>query len=198
MSSAGCDRCKERQIPCIVLQGKTACDACHKVHTKCSLQPQSRTRLPQKKASHVVQALVELGLVGAEVHRPASQVSSWCRQVDSCTGEFVPGEISQFEEMRHGLVNTQRRLRELERLKEECKRRKQWRREERAAQAAAMEPERAGESQRAKVLEELVVPPRVPHGLCLALRDRVRAWGLRFLRLSFRWFPQWTTRVLSR
>jgi hypothetical protein len=39
MSSAACDRCKERQIPCIVLRGKTACNTCHQVHTKCSLRP---------------------------------------------------------------------------------------------------------------------------------------------------------------
>ncbi|KAJ7352240.1 hypothetical protein DFH08DRAFT_805517 [Mycena albidolilacea] len=154
-SSEGCNRCKERQIPCIVLQGKTACDACHQVHTKCSLQLQSRMHLLQKKASRVVQALAELGLIGAEVHRPASQVSSRCRQIDSRTGEFLPEEISQFEEMRRGLVNTQRRLRELERneaehkrLDEEHRRRRQQRREERAARAARIGPEEAGEPQR--------------------------------------------------
>jgi hypothetical protein len=38
MSFADCDRCKSHQMPCIVLKGKTACDGCHKVHTKCSLR----------------------------------------------------------------------------------------------------------------------------------------------------------------
>ncbi|KAJ7363845.1 hypothetical protein DFH08DRAFT_798309 [Mycena albidolilacea] len=56
---------------------------------------------------------------------------------------------------RRGLVNTQRRLCELEwneaehkRLDEEHRRRRQRRREEKAARAAGTEPERAGESQR--------------------------------------------------
>jgi hypothetical protein len=76
MSFADCDRCKSRQMPCIMLKGKTACDGCHKVHTKCSLWPQSKTRLPQKKASRVAEALVELGRAGAVAQRPESQVSS--------------------------------------------------------------------------------------------------------------------------
>ncbi|KAJ7318377.1 hypothetical protein DFH08DRAFT_819981 [Mycena albidolilacea] len=156
-SSKACDRCKEHLILCILLQGKTACDACHLVHTKCSLQLQSRTRLPQKKASHVAQAFMELGWVGAVVHWPVSQVSSRRCQVDSRTGEIVPEEIPQFEEMQHGLVNTQHHLRELKRnevehkrLDEERRRRRQRRREEKAAQAAGTEPEWAGELQRGK------------------------------------------------
>jgi hypothetical protein len=117
-----------------VLEGKTACDACHHVHQKCSLRLQSWTRLPQKKASRVVQAMAELGLVGAEVHQPMSLVSARSRQVDSRTGEIVPEEISEFEEMRRGLVNTQRRLRELERSNAERKQRDEERRAQEAAE----------------------------------------------------------------
>jgi hypothetical protein len=85
------------------------------MHAKFSLRPQSKTRLPQKKGSRFVEALVELGQGGAVVHQPESQVSLRCRQVDSRTGKMLPEEISYFEEMRLGLMNTQRCLRKLER-----------------------------------------------------------------------------------
>jgi hypothetical protein len=103
--------------------------------------------LPQKKASRVAEALVELGRAGAIAHRPESQVSSQHRQVNSRTGEIVPEEISHFEEMQCGLVNTQGHLRELEWHEEERKHKKQWRREARAARAAGNEPEEARGSQ---------------------------------------------------
>ncbi|KAJ7319055.1 hypothetical protein DFH08DRAFT_819489 [Mycena albidolilacea] len=182
-SSGACNRCKERLLPCIVLKGKTACDACHQVHTKCSLQLQSKTRLPQKKASRVAQAFAQLGLVGAVVYWPASQVSSRRRQIDSRTGEIIPEEISQFEEMRRGLRNAS------DGSSGEGRRgqrgRPQWSRKGPESRNRAKDP------------EELVVPRHAPHTLRLALRDRVRAQELRFLRLSFRWFPRWTTRTSS-
>ncbi|KAJ7794971.1 hypothetical protein B0H14DRAFT_3496503 [Mycena olivaceomarginata] len=129
-SLRACDRCKLHRILGVVLPKQTACDGCHK-----------------KKGSRVTEALTELGRTGAIAHRLESQVSSWHRQVDSHTGEIVP-EISPFEEMRHGLVNTQRRLHELERCEEERERKRKRRWEARAARAAGNKPEEAGESQR--------------------------------------------------
>jgi hypothetical protein len=156
------------------------------------LRPQSRTRLPQKKASCVAQAFAELGL-GAEVHRPASQMSSRRLQLDSRTGELLPEEIPLFEEMRHGLVNTQRRLRELERSDaerkrrdEERRRRRQQRREERAARAAGMGPDTIGEPQRGEGSGRAGRSALRSAHLHLALRDCVRARELRFLRQSSR------------
>jgi hypothetical protein len=49
----------------------------------------------------------------------------------------VPEEISHYEEMRRGLVNTQRRLRDLEEREVEHEHRKQQRR---AVQVAGNEP----------------------------------------------------------
>jgi hypothetical protein len=76
------------------------------MHTKCSLRPQSSMRLPQVKKPRVAEAMVELGQEGAIAHRPASQVSSRRRRVDSRTSELMPQEISYLEEMQLGLVNT--------------------------------------------------------------------------------------------
>ncbi|KAJ7303051.1 hypothetical protein DFH08DRAFT_977254 [Mycena albidolilacea] len=143
-SLRACDKCTSCRVPCVVLPGKTACDGCHKLHVKCSLRPQSTKRVLQKKVSRVAEALAKLGRRGAEEPRPESQASSRRRQVDSRTGEIIPDKISPFEEMRHGLLNTQRRLRELEQREEERERKKKRRRENRAA---GNQPERDGEPQ---------------------------------------------------
>ncbi|KAJ7334226.1 hypothetical protein DFH08DRAFT_814250 [Mycena albidolilacea] len=146
-SLRACDKCTSRRMPCVVLPGKTACDGCHKLHVKCSLRPQSTKCLPQKKVSRVTEALAELGWRGAIEHRPESQVSSHRRQIDSRTGEIILDEVSPFEEMWRGLVNTQRRLRELEQREEERERKRKQRREN---WAAGNQPERDGEPQVAK------------------------------------------------
>ncbi|KAJ7347534.1 hypothetical protein DFH08DRAFT_960849 [Mycena albidolilacea] len=141
------DKCTSRRVPCVVLPGKTACDRCHKLHVKCSLRPQSTKRLPQKKGSRVVEALAELGRRGTKEPQSESQASSRRRQVDSHTGEIIPDEISPFEEMRCSLLNTQRRLHELEQREEERERKRKQRRENRAART---QPERDGEPQAAE------------------------------------------------
>ncbi|KAJ7355474.1 hypothetical protein DFH08DRAFT_803484 [Mycena albidolilacea] len=108
---SGCEKyaCRNirRNIPYVVLPGKTACNGCHKLHVKCSLQPQSTTRLPQVKGPRVVEAIAELG------------------QEDAV---MMPGEISYLEEMQLGLVNTQRHLQELKQHETECECKKQWKR----------------------------------------------------------------------
>jgi hypothetical protein len=106
--------------------------------------------LPQKKGSHVAEALAELGRGGAVAHRPESQVSSRRRQVDSSTGELLPEDISYLEEMRRGLVNTQHRLRELKWREQERELKKKRRWEAQAARAAGNQPEEDGEPQVAK------------------------------------------------
>ncbi|KAJ7323998.1 hypothetical protein DFH08DRAFT_969004 [Mycena albidolilacea] len=162
-SLRACDKCTSRRVPCVVLPGKTACDGCRKLHVKCSLRPQSTKRVPQKKLSRIAEALAELGRRGAEEPRPESQASSRRRQVDSRTGEIIPDEISSFEEMRRGLLNTRRGLRELEQREEEWERKKKRRRENRAARnlpEREEEPQAVeGSSERAGVaLLDAVVP----------------------------------------
>ncbi|KAJ7356528.1 hypothetical protein DFH08DRAFT_953870 [Mycena albidolilacea] len=129
-SLCACNKCTSHRVPCVVLPGKTACDGCHKLHVKCSLQPQSTKCLPQKKGSHIAEALAELG---------------W--RVDSRTGEIILDEILPFEEMRCGLLNTQRRLHELEQREEERERKRKQRWENRTA---GNQPERDGDLQVAK------------------------------------------------
>jgi hypothetical protein len=55
----------------------------------------------------------------AVVHRPVSQVSSRRCQVNFQTGELLPTEMPSWDELRLGLINTQRRVRELEQHEKE-------------------------------------------------------------------------------
>ncbi|KAJ7368948.1 hypothetical protein DFH08DRAFT_947834 [Mycena albidolilacea] len=146
-SSDRCERCEDRNIRCIVLPGKTACDSCHNMHVKCSLRPQSKTRMPQVKGPRIAKAMAELGREreDAVAHRPVSQVSSQHHQVNFQTGELLPNKMPSWDELRLGLINTQHRLRELEQREKEHKLKKQRKQAAQAAQAAGIEPQEAVE-----------------------------------------------------
>ncbi|KAJ7356542.1 hypothetical protein DFH08DRAFT_953881 [Mycena albidolilacea] len=126
-SLRACNKCTSCRVPCVIPPGKTACNGCHKLHVKCNLWPQSTKRVPQKKVSRVAEALEELG-----------------QRVDSRIGEIIPDEISPFEKMRCGLLNTQCHLHELEQREEERECKRKQRRENRAA---GNQPEGDGELQ---------------------------------------------------